>query len=100
MSRRDERLLLAAYDIPDDPRRDRLAKALLSYGDRVQYSVFLIEAAPVKLARLRRELQALMHEKVDSVLLCDLGPAGSSLGSAIEFLGRERNLTTPQSFIV
>lgn len=100
MSRRDERLFLAAYDVPDDPRRDRLAKALLSYGDRIQDSVFLIEAAPVKLARLRRELQALMSEEEDSVLLCDLGPAGSSMGTTIEFLGRERNLTTPQSFIV
>lgn len=100
MSRHDERLLLAAYDVPDDPRRDRLAKALLRYGDRIQYSVFLIEAAPVKLARLRRELEALMNEEEDSVLFCDLGPAESSLGAAIEFLGRERNLTTPQSFIV
>lgn len=100
MSRRDERLLLAAYDVPDDPRRDRLAKALLSYGDRVQYSVFLIEAAPVKLARLRRTLQELMNEEEDSVLLCDLGPAGDSMATAVEVLGRQRNLTTSQSFIV
>ena len=31
---------LICYDIPDDRRRNRLAKFLLDYGHRVQYSVF------------------------------------------------------------
>lgn len=31
---------LVTYDIPDDTRRLRLAKALKDYGERVQYSVF------------------------------------------------------------
>ena len=31
---------LVTYDIPNDTRRLRLAKALKDYGERVQYSVF------------------------------------------------------------
>ncbi|MFA6011016.1 MAG: CRISPR-associated endonuclease Cas2 [Desulfobacteraceae bacterium] len=31
---------LVSYDIPDDKRRTRLAKAIKDFGDRVQYSVF------------------------------------------------------------
>ena len=33
-------LYLVTYDIPDDRRRTHLAKALLDFGSRVQYSVF------------------------------------------------------------
>ena len=32
--------ILITYDIRDDRRREKLAKLLLSYGDRVQYSVY------------------------------------------------------------
>ena len=31
---------IVSYDIPDDKRRNRVAKTLLDYGSRVQYSVF------------------------------------------------------------
>jgi CRISPR-associated protein Cas2 len=36
-------LYLVAYDIPDDRRRVKVAKALARFGVRVQYSVFLAE---------------------------------------------------------
>jgi CRISPR-associated protein Cas2 len=31
---------VVSYDIPDDPRRTKIAKILDDFGDRVQYSVF------------------------------------------------------------
>lgn len=34
--------MLVAYDIPEDRRRQRLAKELSCLGRRVQYSVFLV----------------------------------------------------------
>lgn len=34
--------MLVAYDIPEDRRRQRLAKDLSCLGRRVQYSVFLV----------------------------------------------------------
>ena len=31
---------IVSYDIPDDKRRNNVAKVLLDFGERVQYSVF------------------------------------------------------------
>jgi CRISPR-associated protein Cas2 len=31
---------IVSYDIPDDRKRDKVAKTLLDFGTRVQYSVF------------------------------------------------------------
>jgi len=31
---------VVSYDIPDDRKRDKVSKALLDFGARVQYSVF------------------------------------------------------------
>lgn len=33
-------LYIISYDIPDTPRRTKIAKILDDFGDRVQYSVF------------------------------------------------------------
>lgn len=72
--RRDARRTLIAYDVPDDRRRTRIAKALEAYGCRAQYSVFLVDVGAVKLARLIRHLESLV-EVEDSILVCDLGLA-------------------------
>ncbi len=37
---------LIAYDISLDERRTRIAHLLESYGDRVQYSVFVVDLRP------------------------------------------------------
>lgn len=55
--RDDVRRVLVAYDVPSDRRRTRVAKKLLQYGDRIQYSVFVVDAAPAKLLRMRGELE-------------------------------------------
>jgi CRISPR-associated protein Cas2 len=51
---------LVTYDIPDDNRRLRLAKALKDFGQRVQYSVFecLLDEKlfAAMLERIRREI--------------------------------------------
>ncbi len=31
---------IVSYDIPDDKKRDKIAKVMLDFGTRVQYSVF------------------------------------------------------------
>lgn len=100
MSRADVRRILVAYDIPADARRARLAKALSSYGDRVQYSVFVVDAAPVRIARLRRRLEEIMVEEEDSVLVCDLGPATAVAEHRFMTLGRQRPITQSNSFVI
>ncbi len=55
--------LIISYDIVDDKRRTKLAKKLLNFGARVQYSVFECELNPKQLAQLKQ--QALAHVKLD-----------------------------------
>jgi CRISPR-associated protein Cas2 len=100
MTRSDVRRILIAYDVPVDNRRARLAKALESYGDRVQYSVFVVDAAPVRIARLRRRIEELIDRAEDSVLLCDLGLAAGVSDKRFVYIGRQRPVTDKASFIV
>ena len=87
------RRYLVAYDISDDPRRGRVARRLQEFGDRVQYSVFVVDVRPARLVRLRTMLEALIDEQADSVLLCDLGPVMSVDHRRFEFLGRSAKIT-------
>ena len=61
--------------------------------DRVQYSVLVVDVHPARLARLRTQLEALIHEHADSVLLCDLGPVVSTDERRFEFLGYSAEIT-------
>ncbi len=84
---------LVAYDISDDARRARIANHLGSFGDRVQFSVFVIDGRPAKLVRLRRSLQRLIDPGSDSVILCDLGPLAGDLDRRFEVIGVARSIT-------
>lgn len=99
MTHRSARRTLIAYDVTDDPRRLRLATEILKYGDRVQYSVFMVDATPTRLARLLRALEELMEPGQDSVLVCDLGPLGVA-DRAVTWLGRVRPVTVAEDFVV
>lgn len=98
--RTDIRRHLVAYDSPDDQRRLRIANALNAYGDRVQYSVFIVDASPIRLARMRRRIEELLDPTEDSVLICDLGLRQGVESSRYICLGRQRPVTTGDSFIV
>ncbi len=91
---------LICYDVTDDPRRDRLAKAIQTYGDRVQYSVFLVDTKPAKLLRLRTAIRQIIDPATDSVLICALGPISDRGVRQIEFLGQQRHLTGHDVLIV
>ena len=98
--RADAHRYLVAYDIPDDRRRTRVAKALLKYGDRVQYSVFIVDAGQAKIIRMTEEVRGLLDGSVDSVLLCDLGLLSSVDSGVFTTIGRERALTDETALIV
>lgn len=84
---------LVAYDVGQDPARNRVAKALESYGDRVQYSVFVLELKPARLHRLRGRLGTLINLETDSVLICDLGPLSHGGLMRISYIGLPRTIT-------
>jgi len=58
---------LISYDIPVDKRRNKIAKTLLDYGDRVQYSVFECNLTHTQVLKLVKELKAIVNEGEDSL---------------------------------
>ena len=88
-----------AYDVASDVRRSRIAKVLERFGDRLQYSVFLVDAKPAKMVRLNAALRAIVNFGEDSILVCDLGPIGDGTHQALVFVGCQR-VFTPQGPLV
>lgn len=95
----DRRVVLVAYDVVCDRRRERLATLLSGHGDRIQYSVFLVEAKPARLLRLRARITAEVDLSQDSVLMCDLGAGGEAF-ERMDWIGQARAFTTPGSMVI
>ncbi|QAU51457.1 CRISPR-associated endonuclease Cas2 [Corynebacterium pelargi] len=88
-----------AYDISNDRRRTRLASKLEKYGDRLQYSVFVVDASPAKLIRMKSEIEEVLDLQKDSVLLCDLGRLTELSEARFSFLGQSREITPGEAFV-
>jgi CRISPR-associated protein Cas2 len=61
------KLYAISYDIPSDNRRVKIANALKSYGERVQYSVFECWLTAKELKTLRERLDKLHEAHEDSI---------------------------------
>lgn len=60
-------LTVVAYDIPDDKRRNQLAKCLEDYGRRVQYSVFEVDVPDEDFAEMRKRILGIIDCYEDQV---------------------------------
>ena len=58
---------IIVYDIPDDKRRTKLAKLLDDFGDRVQWSVFEVQARGDDLDVLKKRTQRIVDPEEDRV---------------------------------
>lgn len=58
-------LVVVAYDIRNDRRRVKVARALTDYGARVQYSVFECRLEKDQLHEMLERIRALLDEKED-----------------------------------
>lgn len=88
---------LVCYDIRSPSRLRQVAKTMESYGERVQYSVFI---ADLTLAE-RRGLQMRLRDIVkpnDSIMLVPLGEGYSTKG--FEFLGKRPSFPTDGPTII
>ncbi len=65
-------LYLVSYDIPDDRRRTKLAKALKDFGDRVHYSVFECLLDTLHFDKMLAKIGELVDEQDDSVRIYTL----------------------------
>lgn len=58
---------IISYDIPDDKRRQKIAKILLNFGDRVQYSVFEAILSDELLKEMVLYLKKIVYDEEDSI---------------------------------
>ena len=64
--------LVISYDVPNDTRRAKIAKALENVGRRVQYSVFECLLTAKQLATVQKTLAGLLVLLEDSVRIYSL----------------------------
>ena len=74
------RFYAVSYDIPSDKRRVKVASALKSYGERVQYSVFECWLEPRELAELKKRLERIHDPSEDSIRFYPAGAAVEVMG--------------------
>ncbi len=70
----ERRRYVVAYDIPDDRRRNQVARFLNGYGERVQYSVWECLLTASQAEKMRRGLARRIHEVEDRVRIYRLCP--------------------------
>lgn len=94
VSRGSSRLLhvVVSYDVVDDRRRTRLAKLLVSYLNRVQFSVFEGELTDDDLPRLIEQAVGLVDLRADSLRVYHLCKA--CVGRAV-YLGTAPTWPSP-----
>lgn len=59
--------VVVSYDVVDDKRRRKVARAMMAYGERVQKSVFDCLVDERRLLEMRARVKELIDESVDSV---------------------------------
>ena len=77
-------IYIGAYDISSNRRRTRVAKALQSWGYRIQESVFQLRLDAAGLNAMRARLAALINEAEDVV---HIYPLCSTCAERAEILG-------------
>lgn len=76
----NSRLYAVSYDIPSDRRRVKIANALKSYGERVQYSVFECWLSQREVTELKKRLVRLYDEAEDSIRFYPVGDEVDVMG--------------------
>jgi CRISPR-associated protein Cas2 len=79
---------IVTYDIADPARLRKVFKALKGYGEHLQLSVFRCDLNKVTLARMKAELNELIHAQDDQVLIIDVGPTEGRGEEVFESLGK------------
>lgn len=90
-------LVVVSYDIKDDKRRTRVHKALMSYGQWVQYSVFECDLEVAKYLKLRDRLSDLIKpDDGDSIRFYNLC---GECGKKVERVGGVQPLSHGAIFV-
>ena len=87
---------LVSYDVTDDRRREKLAKALLDYGQRVQESVFWLETEDDLGDRIRDRLARIISLGEDSLWIV---PVCLACVKKLEVIGISPRPEVPEFYI-
>jgi CRISPR-associated protein Cas2 len=90
-------LYIVTYDIVNDRRRVRLAKALKNFGNRVQYSVFECLMGTKELEKLRKRTTALIDFEEDSVRIYSMC---SECEGKIDIIGTGARTEDPDVYVL
>ena len=83
------RFFLVSYDIVNDKRRSRIAKLMLGYGERIQYSVFCCQLNQREILRLQEDIKQIIHTDEDQVLFLNAGKViGQNPLPELQYIGR------------
>lgn len=94
----DAKTYVIAYDIPHDRRRAHVADLLLSYGHRLQESVFIANVRAAAFIRLKDDLLNMIDVGEDSLLICDMGVSDET-GRRLRQYGRGYRLEDDQTCV-
>ena len=95
------RFYLVCYDVGDDKRLRKVHKAMLGYGDPLQYSVFACMLSQREKAVMLAHLAEMLHMREDRLLVVDLGPVGEGIEEKVEVLGAPLSeLGLPRAVVV
>jgi len=92
-----ERFIVVSYDIKDNKRRVKVAKTLLDYGFRIQYSVFECILEDKYLLRLRTKLSRIINETEDTVRFYRLCQA---CRSSIQIIGTGEVTSDEEVYVI
>ena len=81
------RRYLVMYDIADDTRLRRVHTTAKTYGQALQFSVFVCDLNPAELTRLKWDMGEQIDHRADSVAIVDLGEVDRAGAVAFTFLG-------------
>jgi len=59
--------VVVSYDVVDDRKRTKIAKAMKSFGERVQKSVFECRIDDQQFIRMKKTLEGIMDMNEDSI---------------------------------
>ncbi len=79
---------IVTYDIADPVRLRKVYKLLKGYGEHLQLSVFRCDLSSMSLAKMKAELNELIHAQEDQVLIVDVGPTEGRGEEVFESLGK------------
>ncbi|GHV27438.1 CRISPR-associated endoribonuclease Cas2 [Synergistales bacterium] len=91
----DKYFVLIIYDITDNKRRNKIAKAMKGFGFRVQKSAFEAMLAASKYEKMLAELKKLTQEDEDSVRIYKIRGEG-----AVTVIGLDDSVADEEVIII